>query len=97
MHNFRPKLGCRDYNNSIHNQNGEHGGEGHEPEPYEDIGFLIHDVERKDAQTVVFLNASRSTVFVEYALGDPGEDVNHRVNSIFLRGLREVHYTKAVR
>lgn len=45
----------------------------------------------------MFLNRSRSTIFVEDAFGDARKDVDHGVHTFFLGLFREVHNTPTVR
>ena len=45
-------------------------GDGDEPEPKEDEDLLIDDVHSKDTETVVFLDRSGVTIFVEGAFGN---------------------------
>jgi phage baseplate assembly protein gpV len=41
-----------------------------EPEPEERVDLLVDDVERHDAEGIVFLYSSRWAVFMKGALGD---------------------------
>lgn len=45
----------------------------------------------------MFLDAPSRTVFVEDALGDPGKNIDHRIDSVILSRLREIHNSPAVR
>ena len=50
-------------------QAGENG-QSHQPEPKEDVDFLVEDVEREDTEAVMGLDSSRDTILVEDALGN---------------------------
>ena len=80
----------------VQDHDGEHASQDHEPEPDEDVGFFVDDVEREDAQAVVLLDGPGGTVFVEDALGDPREHVHHGVHAVLLGLLGEVHHAPTV-
>lgn len=68
----------------VDNQNGKEGSHNDEPEPEEDVGLLVDDVLRKDAHRVVSADGSGSTEFVERALGNTREDVDHGIKALLL-------------
>lgn len=81
---------------AVHEQADQHRGQYEEPEPDEDVRLLIDDVERQDAERVVLLDRPGCTVLVEDALGDPREYVDHRVDPVFLRHVRELQHPQPI-
>jgi len=53
-----------------------------EPEPEEDVDLLDDDVDGEDAESVMVLDGSRSSVLVEGALGHLGEHPGHGVHPV---------------
>lgn len=55
-----------------------------EPEPQENVNFLIQNVQCKYTQSIVLLNGTGRSVLVECALCDARENFNHRIAAILL-------------
>lgn len=66
------------------------------PEPDKDVGLFVDYVEWQDAERVVLLNSPGRPIFVEYTLGDPRKYVDHRVDPLLLRRVRELQHPKSV-
>lgn len=66
------------------------------PEPKEDVDFLIENIERQDAQSVVSFDCSWSSVLVESTFRYFWEDRVHRVNSSAKVLLRKRQNSRAV-
>lgn len=74
-----------DYGGSVDHQADQQYRQDGVPEPDENVRFLVHDVQRQDAQGVVLLYGSRCTILVENAFGDAWKNVDHRINAFLLR------------
>jgi len=75
----RSHLGADDNNESVDDdEEAEHSQEG-EPEPQEDVDFLVDNVEGQQAQRVVLLHLAGRPELVEGALGHSGEHVDQGV------------------
>ena len=64
------------------------GGDENEPEPEEDVDFLVDYVKGQHTKTIMPLNCSRRTVFVEGAFRNLGEDNCHGVGPVLRIHLR---------
>ena len=92
-----PDAGPEEHAQSVEQEHAGDGGEDDEPEPEEDVDFLVDDVEREDTQTIVALHSSRGSELVEAALCHLREDNSERVNSLLLQiHLREFDDFQAV-
>ena len=76
----------RDHDHQHPVEDGRRGEQGHEdePEPQEDVDLLVDDVERQDAEAVVFVDGARGSVLVKCALGHLGEDLSTNQKSVLL-------------
>ncbi|KAJ4427813.1 hypothetical protein ANN_25497 [Periplaneta americana] len=92
----RPQGGEEDDGQAVQQQQAQHRGQDHEPEPQEDVRLFVDDVERQDAQRVVLLDGAGGAVLVEGALGDAREHEHHGVHAVLLRLFRERHDAQAV-
>ena len=59
-------------NSPVHNDQGGETGQDQHPEPEEDVDFLIENIERQDAESVMFLQVSRGSELVESTFCQPG-------------------------
>ena len=57
------------------------------PKPDEDVDLLVDNVERKNAEGVVFLDLTGGAELVERALRHPRKDVDHRIEPVLLKKL----------
>ena len=57
------------------------------PKPDEDVDLLVDNVERKNAEGVVFLDLTGGAELVERALRHPRKDVDHWIKSVLLKKL----------
>lgn len=64
---------------------------------YSRSNLFVDDVERQDAERVVFLHFARRSELAESALGHSRKDVDHRVNTLFLVALGERNYVETER
>ena len=83
-----PEAGDQEHHHPVEDGQGREQGQGHEPEPEEDVDLLVDDVQRQDAETIVFGDGARGSVLVEGALGHLGEDHVHGVRPILGAGRR---------
>ena len=67
--------GHEDHDEAKQQHHRQHGGQDDVPEPDEDEGLLVDDVERQHAERVVARHSSGGTELVEHALGQPREHV----------------------
>lgn len=73
--------GSINFYSPIDHQKSEYNRQNNVPEPQEDVGLLVDDVQRQYTQAVVRLYATRRTELVECTLRDAREDVYHWVIS----------------
>ncbi len=81
-----------DYHESVDDDECREAAEDQEPEPQEDVDLLVDNVQRQNAEGIVFLHLARSTKLVERALGHPWKDVHHRIEAILLVALRKRYH-----
>ena len=86
-----------DHQSRIHDGTCRQNGQNDEPEPQEDVNLLIENVERKHTQRIVLLDAARASVFVEAALCQSREHLNHWIGTILLVHVGEFEDVSAVR
>lgn len=67
--------GHEDHDGAHQQHAGQHGGQDDVPEPDEDEGLLVDNVECENAERVVTGHRSGGAEFVEHALGEPREYV----------------------
>lgn len=77
---------CRHHDNNgrVNNGQARQYSQNDEPEPQENVDFLIENVERQHTKGVVLLDAARRSVLVENAFGDARENLHHWIGAILL-------------
>ncbi len=65
MHQTGTKAGHEDDHSTEDDNDGSEDGEDDEPKPEEDVGLLVDNIEREDADGVVLLNGCRWTESVK--------------------------------
>lgn len=96
MQQSRPYLRHEDDRCSVHHYGDEQDGQYEEPEPDEYVRLLVDNVQRQKAKGVVLLYRAGGTVLVEDTLGDAREHVDHRVDSLLLRRVRDLQHSQTV-
>ena len=81
-----------DYHETIDDDERREHAQNEKPEPQENVNLFIDDVQRKDAERVVFLHLTRSTELVKGAFGHSRKDVHHGVEAVFLIALGERYH-----
>jgi len=66
-----------------------------EPEPEEDVHFLVDDVQRQNAQGVVLLDCAWRSVLHKRTLGHPREHLDHGIVAVLLVHIGEVNDARA--
>lgn len=84
-------------NSPINEQSEEQTQQNDVPEPYENVRFLIDDVQWQNAKWIVLLYRSGRTVLMENTFSHARKNVNHWINSLLLWSLGEIHHTQSIR
>lgn len=92
-----PDFGGGDDDEAVDEPEGGDGGEADQPEPDEDVNLLVDDVDGEHTHGVVCLDRPGRAELPEGALGDPGKDACHGVDSVLGIHIGEVDDLGAVR
>lgn len=87
--------GRENNHNPVYQRKKCQNGQNNEPEPQEDVDFLVDHVQGENTHGVVLLQVSGNTVLVERALGHPRKDLDHGVDPVFLVTVNKCYHVEA--